>query len=116
MINVKEQEIIVTTETLKRETDIYTKIFLENKAEMTIRKADLAVFSFMLKLVKCKKGAALAQLDKDARVCEADGSLELHFDDRELQAELERKMTPAARAAVREVLGEVDAAALREVA
>merc|ERR1719327_1781956 len=108
--------MIVARATVQKESDIYMKIFLENKAEMMIRKADLAVFSFMLKLVRCKKGAALAQLDKDAKVCEADGGLELHFDDQELQAELERRMTPAARAAVREVLGEVDAAAAREAA
>jgi hypothetical protein len=64
MINVKEQDIIATTAMLKKETDIYMKIFLENKMEMTIRKNDLAVFSFMLKLVKCKKAGAFAQLDK----------------------------------------------------
>merc|ERR1719486_938501 len=83
MINVKEQELIVAKATLKMETDSYTKIYLANKAEMKIRQDDLAVFSFMLKLVACKKGAAFAQLDKDAKICEASGGLELHFDDAE---------------------------------
>merc|ERR1719313_788895 len=41
MINVKEQEIIATTAMLKKETEIYMKIFLENKMEMTIRRNDL---------------------------------------------------------------------------
>merc|ERR1719399_1293151 len=86
---LKEHEIIVTKQMLKKETDIYMKIFLENKMEMTIRKNDLAVFSFMLKLVACKKAGAFAQLDKQpgAQVCENAGTLELHFDDEKLQAE-----------------------------
>merc|ERR1719159_1404442 len=101
MINVKEQEIIQTKELLKKEIDIYMKIFLENKMEMTIRRNDLAVFSFMLGLVKCKKAAAFAQLDEQRgpQVCDNGGGLELHFDDEKLQAEVESKITPTARAA-----------------
>merc|ERR1719230_1504452 len=116
MINVKEQELIVTKTTLRRETDAYMKIYLANKAEMKIRKDDLAVFSFMLKLVACKKGAAFAQLDRDAKVCEASGGLELRFDDVELQAEYERKLTPSARAAIREILGVIDEEKAEEAA
>merc|ERR1719454_1255938 len=56
MINVKEQELITAKATLEKETENYVKIYLANKAEMKIRKDDLAVFSFMLKLVACKKG------------------------------------------------------------
>merc|ERR1711981_1340039 len=108
MINVKEQELIMTKTLLQKETDAYMKIYLVNKAEMKIRKDDLAVFSFMLKLVACKKGAAFAQLDKDAKICEASGGLELHFDDAELQAEYERKLTPSAKAAIREILAVID--------
>merc|ERR1712151_739947 len=93
---------------LQKETDSYMKIYLANKAEMQIRRNDLAVFSFMLKLVACKKGAAFAQLDKDAKICEASGGLELHFDDAELQAEYERKLTPSAKAAIREILAAID--------
>merc|ERR1719178_361979 len=100
MINVKEQELITTKAMLKKETDAYMKIYLANKAEMKIRKDDLAVFSFMLKLVACKKGAAFAQVGKDAK----------------LQAEYERKMTPSARAAVREILGTIDEVKAEEAA
>ena len=102
---VKEQELIVTKAMLKKETDAYMKIYLANKAEMKIRKDDLAVFSFMLKLVACKKGAAFAQVGRDAKICDASGGLELRFDDVELQAEYERKLTPCARAARRKILG-----------
>merc|ERR1719235_2175812 len=116
MINVKEQELIVTKATLKKETDQYMKIYLANKAEMRIRQDDLAVFAFMLKLVAYKKGAAFAQLDGDTKICEASGGLELRFDDVELQAEYERKMTPAARAAVREILGTLDEEKAEETA
>merc|ERR1719454_66180 len=116
MINVKEQELIMTKTLLQKETDAYMKIYLANKAEMKIRKDDLAVFSFMLKLVACKKGAAFAQLDRDAKVCEASGGLELRFDDVELQAEYERKLTPSARAAIREILSTIDEEKAEETA
>jgi len=116
MINVKEQELIATKAMLKKETDAYMKIYLANKAEMQIRKDDLAVFTFMLKLVACKKGAAFAQLEKDAKICEASGGLELRFDDMELQAEYERKLTPSARAAIREILGTIDEEKAEEAA
>merc|ERR1719387_1011636 len=101
---------------LKKETDAYMKIYLANKAEMKIRKDDLAVFSFMLKLVACKKGAAFAQVGRDAKICDASGGLELRFDDAELQAEYERKMTPSARSAVREILGTIDEVKAEEAA
>merc|ERR1712224_178218 len=93
---------------LKKETDAYMKIYLANKAEMKIRKDDLAVFSFMLKLVACKKAAAFAQLDRDAKICESSDGLELRFDDVELQSEYERKLTPSAKAALRELLAAID--------
>merc|ERR1712072_1447980 len=116
MINVKEQELIITKAMLQKETDAYLKIYLANKAEMKIRKDDLAVFSFMLKLVACKKGAVFAQIDRDAKICEAAGGLELRFDDMELQAEYERKLTPSARAAIREILGVIDEEKAEETA
>merc|ERR1719163_854716 len=92
------------------------KTYLANKAEMKIRRGDLAVFSFMLKLVACKKKAAFAQLNGDAKICEASGGLELRFDDMELQAEYERKLTPSAQAAVREILGAIDEEKTEETA
>merc|ERR1712072_1310077 len=79
MINVKEQELITTKATLKTETDNYVKIYLANSEEMVTRQADLAVFSFMLKLMACKKGAAFAQINQDTKICEVSGGLELHF-------------------------------------
>merc|ERR1719454_639831 len=116
MINVKEQELIKTKAMLRKETEDYMKIYLANKAEMRIRRGDLAVFSFMLKLVACKKKAAFAQLNGDAKICEASGGLELRFDDMELQAEYERKLTPSARAAIREILGTIDEEKAEEAA
>merc|ERR1719236_67398 len=101
---------------LNKETEAYTKILLANKAEMKIRQDDLAVFAFMLKLVACKKGAALAQLDRDAKICEASGGLELRFDDVDLQTEYERKLTPSAQAAIREILGTIDEEKAEEAA
>ena len=62
----------------------------------------------MLKLVACKRGAALAQLDGETKICEASGGLELRFDGVELQAEYESKLTPSARAAIREILGAIN--------
>lgn len=110
MGNVKEQEIIVINAQLKKETLIYNKIFMENSAEMTIRKNDLAVFQFMMGLVKCKSSSLLQQgRGPEVRICDSNGSLELHFDDKKLQADLERKMTPGARAALQMVLDKIEA-------
>merc|ERR1719443_909671 len=53
---------------------------------------------------------------RDAKICDASGGLELRFDDAELQAEYERKMTPSARAAVREILGTIDEEKAEETA
>merc|ERR1719482_2312894 len=78
MINVKEQEMDAVVEALKKATSVYMKIFMGNKQEMTIRKNDLAVFQFMLQLVKCKK-TALVQVDRrhhrkpKARICQSSG-------------------------------------------
>merc|ERR1719337_742226 len=63
-INTKEVEILAVQAKLKQETVIYMRIYYDNKQEMTIRRNDLAVFQFMLKLTKCKTAAALAQLTK----------------------------------------------------
>merc|ERR1719182_485292 len=63
-INTKDLEIISVQAKLKTEMTIYLKIYYENKQEMTIRRNDLAVFQFMLKLTKCQSAAALTQLTK----------------------------------------------------
>merc|ERR1719158_1121828 len=67
----------------------------------------------MLKLTKCKSGAALVQLDRDgktgnANMCNTAHGLVFDFEDKQAQQELERMMTPSARAAIRQVLGQMD--------
>merc|ERR1719316_925536 len=65
-INTKDLEILAVQAKLKEETAIYMKIYLTNKQDMTIRRNDLAVFQFMLKLTKCKTAAAaFTQLDRN---------------------------------------------------
>merc|ERR1719379_1536986 len=107
-INVKEQEITDVTAKLKKETDIYNKIHMENRAELMIRQNDMAVFQFMMEVTKCPK-ASFVQLGKDQktqrlRICDTEGGLQLNFDDKKIQAEMERKMTPSALQAIREVI------------
>merc|ERR1719359_1515285 len=117
MINLKEGEILAVQAQLKKETDIYMKIYLENKMEMTIRKNDLAVFQFMLQLVKCK-AAAFAQVGelREVKVCESEQGLVLNFGDKKTMAEVERRMTPAARRAVNEVLQHVESQQAQDAA
>merc|ERR1719313_1182567 len=112
-INTKDLEILAVQAKLKQETTIYMRIYYQNKQEITIRKNDLAVFQFMLKLTKCKSGAALAQLDKNGKthsvnMCSTAQGLVFDFEDKKGQQELERIMTPSARAAIRQVLGQMD--------
>merc|ERR1719443_2343537 len=111
-INTKDLEIAAVQAKLKQETTIYMRIYYQNKQEITIRKNDLAVFQFMLQLTKCKTAAALAQLDKGkphrANMCNTAQGLVFDFDDKKTQQELERMMTPSARAAIRQVLGQMD--------
>merc|ERR1719421_1234116 len=117
MIGDKELEILALIAELKKETDIYMKIYLENKMEMTIRRNDLAVFEFMLGLVKCK-AAAFAQVGKRPmlRICETGQGPVLNFADNKAMAEIERRMTPTARRAVNEVLEHVEALQAKEAA
>merc|ERR1719238_2407090 len=112
-INTKDLEIAAVQAKLKQETTIYMRIYYQNKQEITIRKNDLAVFQFMLQLTKCKTAAAFAQLDKTgkphkANMCNTAQGLVFDFEDQKTQQQLERMMTPSARAAVRQVLGAMD--------
>merc|ERR1719217_762801 len=112
-INTKDLEILAVQAKLKQETTIYMRIYYQNKQEITIRRNDLAVFQFMLKLTKCKSGAALVQLDRDGKIgnanmCSTAEGLVFDFEDKKAQHELERMMTPGARAAIRQVLGQMD--------
>merc|ERR1719399_2249045 len=117
-INVREQEIIELTAVLKKETEIYMKNLLEDQREMKIRKADLAVFQFMMQLTKCPSSSSFVQFDKHgkAMICQTREGLKLDFGDKKLMAELERKMTPTARRAVHEVLESVQVVQARKAA
>jgi len=119
-IAVKEQEIIQVTALLKKETEVYLKILFENRREMTIRKNDQAVFEFMMKTTKCK-GSSFAQLGEDgdrprAQICDTQQGLELRFDDPKIQEEMERKMTPGAKEAIRSLLASVQAGEAKQAA
>merc|ERR1719163_1667365 len=112
-INTKDLEIISVQAMLKKETSIYLRIYYQNKQEMTIRRNDLAVFQFMLKLTKCKTAAALAQLTKHEKtssvnMCSTEQGVVFDLGDKKAQQELERMMTPSARAAIRAILGRMD--------
>jgi len=119
-ISTKDLEILAVQAKLKEETTIYLRIYYQNKQEMTIRKNDLAVFQFMLTLTKCKSGAAaLAQLDsqgekRTVNMCNTEQGVVFDFEDKKAQQELERMMTPSARAAVRQVLGVMDMVRAKE--
>merc|ERR1719316_1095243 len=110
-INVKEQEIIELTAVLKKETEIYMKNLLEDQREMKIRKADLAVFQFMMQLTKCPSSSSFVQLSQGGRamICQTKQGLMLDFGDKKTMAEIERRMTPTARRAIHELLESVQA-------
>merc|ERR1719502_1418805 len=99
----------------------YVKIYYENKQEMIIRRNDLAVFEFMLKLTKCKAEGAFMQVEKhtntpDVNMCNTPQGLVLDFKDGRTQQQLERMMTPSARAAIREILARMDMVRAKEAA
>merc|ERR1719327_1735715 len=119
-ISTTDLEILAVQSKLKEETTTYLRIYYQNKQEMTIRKNDLAVFQFMLTLTKCKSGAAaLAQLGsqgekRTVNMCNTEQGVVFDFEDKKAQQELERMMTPSARAAVRQVLGVMDMVRAKE--
>jgi len=98
----------------------YIKVRWVNHQEMTIRKNDLEVMTFVLELTKCKEGepsatatallqTQVAQPQNAVKVCAGDdgeNDLFLRFDDPKLEEQLERKMTPRALHALREALGQ----------
>jgi len=99
---------------LQKETQAYTKTHNENMAKLTVRRNDLAVFDFILAMVKCKgddaaSKPALLGMDKDLhrelRVCSSrDGGLALDFGNATVQAKLERLLTASSRRALSEAL------------
>jgi hypothetical protein len=110
------------------ETEMYMKTttfkqhFAVNDRKMTIRKNDLAVFDMILMMTKCPdSGMMLLQTgakrgergeqqkeNKALRVCQTHGGgVELRFDDLKLQEKVERMLTPEAKLALRQALGQV---------
>merc|ERR1719161_2307802 len=51
-IQVKDREIAAAAAKLREEHSSYMRIYLQNAAEMRIRKADMAVFEFMVKITE----------------------------------------------------------------
>lgn len=93
-------------------TQEYKRTLYENNAKMTIARNDLAVFDFVLRLTSCSNSGSLLQLgankeDGKVKVCSAEDGMELRFDDAKLQAQVERMMTPDAKMALREALGQM---------
>jgi len=116
-INRCDAEFTQISLDLKIQTVNFMKIKFANMQDMTIRKNDLEVMTFVLQLTKCKAaaaGASLAQLRQKhpksgAHVCSGDSEtqdLVLRFDDPKLEAELKQKMTPRALRALQQALGQ----------
>jgi hypothetical protein len=106
----KESEAMIEKETSK-----FEQTRLVNQQEMTIRTNDLAVFDMILMMTKCQDSESqLVQLgslkvnrsEHDMQICNSNGGLEIRFNDPQLQAKVERLMTPDARHALREALGQ----------
>jgi len=97
-------------------TTQFTSTRHKNQVELTRRQNDLAVFDFILNLTACQPGqTSLFQLrgnGADAAqprvsVCSTKDGLTLDFNNPKLQMEVERRLTPDARLALREALGQV---------
>mmetsp|Transcript_130843 Transcript_130843/g.317827 ORF Transcript_130843/g.317827 Transcript_130843/m.317827 type:complete len:992 (-) Transcript_130843:108-3083(-) len=95
-------------------TQQFTAQRYKNQQELTRRKNDLAVFDFILNLTACQdEGEAFLQRGKggssrpQVKVCSTDDGIRLNFNNPQLQAQVERMMTPAARMALRSALGQV---------
>jgi hypothetical protein len=105
---------------LQKATLDFTTQRLANEAELTIRTNDLAVFNFILEIVRCQE-SALVQIKSGVEVLEGgtvepvqvckveEDDLGMKFDDPKVQAKFERLMTPSARQALRQALGQVQA-------
>jgi len=113
------------SEGLKIEQSNYKKTRDENSQILELRQNDLAVMNYIMQLTRCPDGPGTALLamedgvpspSKAVHVCEGENRrLELHFDDSAMEAEVERRMTPAAQSAIHEMLQRVDAKPLATV-
>mmetsp|Transcript_130844 Transcript_130844/g.317830 ORF Transcript_130844/g.317830 Transcript_130844/m.317830 type:complete len:996 (-) Transcript_130844:110-3097(-) len=94
-------------------TQQFTATKYEDSAELTRRKNDLAVFDFILNLTACQDGAELLQVGQGkpkvsnkVSLCSTKEGVQLRFNNPQLQAQVERMMTPDARMALRSALGQ----------
>jgi len=111
-ITQTDQEISDVEATLAEEQKIYDQIYAVNNAEMTIRQADLDVFTFILTFTKCADATSLLQTRSGkvtgGRICStAKGNSVLNFDDHKLQHKYEKLLTAKSRKMISEVLGAV---------
>merc|ERR1719399_2696393 len=116
-IQVKDREIAAAAAKLKEEHASYMRIYLQNAAEMRIRKADMAVFEFMVKITECGYTGTFIQLadgkhnhkHRGPQLCEDEHGLRLNFEDEKTQQQVEAKMTPTARQEMRAALQRIQA-------
>jgi hypothetical protein len=116
-IQVKDREIAAAAAKLKEEHSSYMRIYLQNAAEMRIRKADMAVFEFMVKITECGYTGTFIQLadgkhnhkHRGPQLCEDEHGLRLNFEDEKTQQQVDTKMTPTARQEMRAALQRVQA-------
>jgi len=103
----KDRERKDAEERLDKETRDFEKTNFENQREMTIRKNDLAVFDFILQAAACKDGSFIQMNKPGMQICQTTDGPVLNFKNHNLQARLEQMMTPEARQALHEALGQV---------
>jgi len=108
-IATMEQEIADVEATMAEEKKIYDQVRAVNKAEMTIRQADLDVFTFILVFTKCADATSLLQTReghaKGSRICQThSGESVLNFDDKKLQQKYEKLLTSKSRKLISSVL------------
>merc|ERR1719410_851445 len=103
----KDRERKDAEERLDKETRDFEKTNFENQREMTIRKNDLAVFDFILQAAACKDGSFMQMNKPGMQICQTRDGPVLNFKNHNLQARLEQIMTPEARQALHEALGQV---------
>ena len=103
----KDRERKDAEERLNKLTTEFEKTLFENQREMTIRKNDLAVFDFILQATACKDGSFMQVTIPNMQICQTTTGPTLNFNNHKLQTKFEQMMTPEARQALREALGQV---------
>jgi len=102
---------------LSKRTQLFNAKRMENRMEMTTRKNELAVFTFILNMTRSQgddSGLGFMQVDgagsgaAPVSVCTDNHGLELVFDNPHVQAQFAKMMTPETRSAVNEALGQSD--------